>query len=78
MTKDGKPEIAVPGAARRQLRIMTLSGNQLEQISAIDLPDKIEANIGFLRHPTDAHFAYVLGLSNGALLAVINKLRVVE
>jgi len=72
VNNDGRPDIAVPGAARRQLRIMTLSGNRLEKIDAIDLPDKIDANIGFLRHPTAPVSAYLLGLSNGALVAAIN------
>jgi len=72
VTGDGKPDIAIPGAARRQLRIMTLSGNRLEQSGSVDLPDKIDANIGLLPNPGSGHSAYVLGLANGTLVAVVN------
>jgi len=69
---NGTPDIAIPGAARRQLRIMTLSGNTLEQSGSVDLPDKIDANIGLIHQPNGGLSAYVLGLANGALVAVIN------
>jgi len=69
---DGKPDIAIPGATRRQLRIMTLSGDRLEQSGSVDLPDKIDANIGLVHQPNGKHSAYVLGLANGTLVAVVN------
>ncbi len=72
VTGDGKPDITIPGAARRQLRIMTLTGDRLEQSSSIDLPEKIDANIGLLPNPKSGLSAFVLGLANGALVAVIN------
>ncbi len=71
VTGDGRPDMAIPGAARRQLRIMTLSGDRLEQSGAIDLPAKIDANIGLLTNPGSGLSAYVLGLANGALVAAI-------
>jgi len=72
VTGDGRPDIAIPDAARRQLRIMTLSGDRLEQSGSVDLPDKIDANIGLVPQPNGAPGAYVLGLANGDLVAVIN------
>jgi len=69
---DGKINITIPGAARRQLRIMTLSGNRLEQSGSIDLPEKIDANIGLLPNPRSGLSAFVLGLANDALVAVVN------
>ena len=69
---DGRPNITIPGAARRQLRIMTLFGDTIEQSGSIDLPDKIEANIGLLSNPKSGLSAFVLGLANGALVAAIN------
>ncbi len=72
VNNDGRPDIATPGAARRQLRIMTLDGNDLKQVGSVDMPARITENIGLLRHPSGAYSAYVLGLSNGALIATIN------
>ena len=72
VNNDGRPEIAIPDAARRQLRIMTLNGGNLKQVGSVDLPARISENIGLLHHPTDAYSAYVLGLSNGTLKAAIN------
>ena len=69
---DGKPDIAIPDAARHQLRIMTLSGGKLEQTGIINLPASIVENIGLLHHPSSTRSAYLLGLSNGALIATIN------
>jgi len=73
VNRDTKPDIAIPGAARRQLRIMSLQANRLSQTGAVDLPDKIVANIGLLRHPGGAFSAYLLGLANGALVAAVNR-----
>ena len=72
VTGDGKPDIAIPDATRRQLRIMSLLGSRVEQSASINLPEKIDANIGFLQHPTAGISAYILGLTNGALVAAIN------
>ncbi len=71
VTGNGRPDMAIPGAARRQLRIMTLSGATLAQSGAIDLPAKIDANIGLLSNPGSGLSAFVLGLANGALVAAI-------
>jgi len=73
VNRDAKPDIAIPGAARRQLRIMSLQANRLKQTGAVDLPDKIVANIGLLRHPGGEFSAYLLGLANGALVAAVNQ-----
>lgn len=71
VNNDGIPEIAIPDAAQRKLRIMALVGKRLEEVDSINLPGKIAENIGTLRHPTNGSSAYLLGLSNGKLIAAI-------
>lgn len=70
---DGKPDIAVPGASRRALRIMSLTDNKLSQLASIPLSHRITQNIGYLPHPTKQIPLFLLGLSNGQLLAVSNR-----
>ena len=67
---DAIPDMAVPGAYRRKLRIMTLKNNRLSELATVEMPATITENIGILQAAGDKHTTYLLGLSDGRLFTL--------
>ena len=72
INEDNIVDLAVPDQDRRVLRMMTVAGGSLREITDVALDGPIVTAIGTL-HPLD-NPTFVLGLEDGRLIAISNVL----
>ncbi len=67
---DGVPDLAVPGAARRSLRIVSFAGGRFRDLARLGLPADIVTAIAAAELDGRAGTALAFGLADGSLVVV--------
>ena len=68
---DGRPDLAVPSADRRTLRVVGFQGKGLVELGHATLPDRIDKAIA--HEVNDGRVSFVVGLKNGDVYEVSKR-----